>query len=147
MTRAATPIVLAVVGLVGLAALGGPAWARCDVDTSGLAFGSITLDRMNRSTAEITVRCDEPTSFEVALTSPGFQRVMTGPGGSVLDYMIFTDPSLTVEWGDGSVIGPRRGAVSDGITATTLYAYGVIPAQGGRTPGTYATTVMVAVIF
>lgn len=134
-------------GLLAAALVHGEAQARCDVDASGLAFGSITLDRMSRSTAEITVRCDEPTAFEVALTSPGFQRVMTGPGGAVLDYMIFTDPSYTVEWGDGSVIGPRRGAVSDGITPTTLYAYGVIPAQGGRPPGTYSTTVMVAVIF
>lgn len=137
-------VALAVV-LAGLVA--GEARARCDVDASGLAFGTITLDRMNTSTAEITVRCDEATAFEVALTSPGFQRVMNGPGSAVLDYMIFTDPSYTVEWGDGSLIGPRRGAVSDGITPTTLYAYGVIPAQGGRPPGTYSTTVMVAVIF
>lgn len=153
MTAAAMarPLRAALLGALLLGALApGVARAGCDVDLSLVDFGRLDPARGGEIAGRVTVECDAPASFALALT-PGFgsyaERRMRGPGGAELRYNLYTDPARRIVWGDGmggtglvrGDTGARRGA--------TVPVYGHVP-RGQRVPaGGYADQLAVNITF
>ncbi|HET6522698.1 MAG TPA: spore coat U domain-containing protein, partial [Geminicoccaceae bacterium] len=126
--------------LLGALAPGG-ARAGCDVDLSLVDFGRLDPARGGEIAGRVTVECDAPAGFALALT-PGFgsyaERRMRGPGGAELRYNLYTDPARRVVWGDGmGGTGLVRGDTG-GRRRATVPVYGHVP-RGQRVPaGAYA---------
>ena len=122
--------------------------AACDVSSSGLAFGTVDLVRGTTTAGTITIDCDEPLSFQVALVSndDGTGRIMRSPDGDTLRYDLFSGLNLLTPWGDGARLGPTVLARSDGGAAIDITVYGRIPPQTAE-PGDYADQVIIEVIF
>ncbi|MCB1885285.1 MAG: spore coat protein U domain-containing protein [Geminicoccaceae bacterium] len=132
-----------------LALLPNAADAACTVAANGLAFGRIDLIRGTTSAGRITVACDRPGLFQVALASAGdggAGRLMRGTTGGTLRYNLFSQPSMLIPWGDGSRLGPAVFAQSDGAAPLDLTVYGRVPPQTAP-PGEYADQITVTVIF
>ncbi len=125
-----------------------PAEAACDVSSTGLAFGTVDLVRGTTTAGTITIACDEPVGFQVALVSndDGTDRIMRGHEGGELRYDLFSGPNLLTPWGDGAGLGPTVLARSDGGAAINITVYGRIPPQTAE-PGDYADQVIIEVIF
>ena len=135
---------LAALGL-GLAA---PVRADCTVELSPVAFGVIDTTGQSRGTGEVVVRCDVAGPFSVAIAAGGSgTRRMTGPGGSRLDYRLYSDPGRSVPWGDGLSQGDPVAAASDGQNARRLTIYGAVPQQSGVAPGEYVDSLEVTLSF
>ncbi len=139
------------VALLGLAGCCIPAivHAACTVDSRPLTFGIVDLGRISFSTGRIEVTCDETTAFTVTLRSSGNSgpRAMTGPAGARLIYEIFTSPSYTLVWGDGSGRGVPVQAQAQAGVPLRLDAYGVVPAQPSVPPGNYTDQLIITLTF
>lgn len=139
-------------GAIGALVLGlaGPAQAMCSIELSPVTFGVVDLTRRSGGTGEVVVRCDVASSFAVAI-SPGHggsgTRRMSGPGGSRLDYQLFSDAGRSVPWGDGTSEGPPVTSSSNGNGLRRLTIYGAVPAQPGATPGEYLDSLEVTLTF
>lgn len=141
LTRAALALGLALAGAP-------PALAACSVDTDPVAFGEIDVTRTSTGTGTVVVRCDTDTSFAVGISPGGSDpRRMSGPQGSELEYHLFADAGYSIPWGDGQAIGQPRSGRNDGVGATRLTIYGVVPRQPGVLPGAYTDGLQVTLTF
>lgn len=122
--------------------------ADCSVGAQGVNFGAYdpaafaNLD----SAGGIDVRCDASTAFSVALStgSGSFDARAMHAGGYVLLYNLYTSPSRTTVWGDGS--GGSATVPGDGMGGS-LTVYGRIPARQNGHVGSYTDTVVVTLTF
>jgi spore coat protein U-like protein len=122
--------------------------ATCTVSTTPLSFGSYT-GLLSQATASGTFTCTNTTPYNVGLSAglaPGATvttRAMTGPGGALLSYSLFSDTGRTINW--GNTIGTNTVAMVANGLGQTLTVYGQIPAGQFFAPGTYSDTITVTV--
>jgi spore coat protein U-like protein len=132
-----------------LAAASAAAEPACHASVTLVDFGRVDYRAGGEITGELTVACDDPTSFEVS-ASPGYgnyqRRTMMGPGETVLRYNLYVDPARQRVWGDGESGGTARiTGQSDGRKAVTYTIYGRIPDGQPVRAGHYHDSVKVSV--
>jgi len=128
----------------------------CTVSALPLAFGSYdTINSLSGFTS-ITVSCSRinqgggTVTYTLALsTGPGSYaaRQMTS-GANVLLYNLYSDPTHTQVWGDGTggsvtVAGTFSSPPKSQTAAVTVY--GLIPGAQNVVPGAYATATPITV--
>lgn len=125
--------------------------AACLINSAAnLDFGSYSGSRVD-ATSDISVTCTNTTNYDVGLdagTSTGATvttRKMTGPGGALLAYNLYSDSSHSVNW--GNTIGVDTVAGVGSGSAQTLTVYGRTPAGQHPTPGGYTDTITVTLTF
>ena len=102
------------------------------------------------STGAFTIGCTTNTSAMISLSAGGggsfSPRSMGGPGGSLLNYNLYSDGGRTAVWGDGTGgSAPLSRSFSAGVPLTfTMYAR-IFRNQRGVTAGLYSDSVMVTV--
>lgn len=123
--------------------------ANCIISAQGVMFGAYNslASAANESAGLIEVSCSTQTSYQVSLSSGSgvyTERVMTN-GAHSLIYNLYTDPSYSFIWGDGSGV---TNTVSSSTSTTQLHdIYGRIPAQQDVNVGTYTDVIMVTIEF
>jgi spore coat protein U-like protein len=134
---------------VALALICSSPWAaNCTLSTSGIAFGGYDpfLSQDVDSIADISVTCDETTSYSIALsTGSGTydQRVMTS-GLHQLLYNLYTAPTMNTVWGDGT---GHSAIISDTQLTAIHTVYGRIPARQDAHVGVYNDTIVITLTF
>lgn len=140
-------IVLAVAGVLVPAA----ASAGCTVSAEGIAFGTVTVDRLNFARGHVRVSCDTEADVRISI-SPGSSgdyawRHMVGPRGVRLLYQIYTNQQTYDIWGDGAggtaTVGGRVAAGEE----REFPMHGFLPAQPGVPEGDYADSLTVTLEF
>jgi len=145
-------------GLVVLLSLvlGTAAHAACSVTTTGMNFGAYDVfAAVPRDTAgTVTVACDRnpPTDVTISIgsspTSGGFQprQMRHASQADRMNYNLFTTPSMTTVWGDGSAgtstVLLRKVNKNRPVTMTI---YGRIPPGQNVSVGTYSDSVTVTI--
>jgi len=122
--------------------------ATCVLSTTPLSFGTYS-GLILQATATGSGTCTNTTPYNVGL-SAGLAtgatvttRRMTGPGGALLSYELFSDTGRTINW--GTTIGTDTVA-STGTGATQNFTvYGQIPAGQFYQSGVYNDTITVTV--
>jgi spore coat protein U-like protein len=124
--------------------------ATCTVSTTPLAFGSYT-GVLSQATATGTVTCTNTTPYNIGL-SAGLatgatvtSRQMTGPGGALLTYSLFSDTGRTINW--GMTVGTDTVAMVGNGLGQPVTVYGQIPAGQYFAPGLYSDTIAVTVTY
>jgi spore coat protein U-like protein len=122
--------------------------ATCVVSTSGIAFGGYDpfVNQDVDSVANISVNCDETTSYAIALstgTGTYESRVLTS-GNHQLLYNLYIDATLTTVWGDGT---GDSSTVSDMQAIANHVVYGRIPARQDAYVGVYSDTIVITLTF
>jgi len=138
---------------LALLTISGNALAQnCSVNVTPMAFGlmepsdGIPID----SVGDISVTCDEPTSFLVRLeqgqnSGSFFPRMMRLIGGAAtLEYNLFLDASMILIWGDGSGGSSAFNGFSAGV-GQSIPVYGRIYGGQSPPPGSYGDSVTVIV--
>ena len=106
------------------------------------------LSQVNASGA---ITCTNTTPYNVGLSAgvaPGAtvtSRKMTGPGGALLTYRLFSDSGYTLNW--GNTVGTDTVAGTGNGLGQTFTAHGQIPAGQYFAPGTYADTITVTITY
>jgi spore coat protein U-like protein len=132
-------------------ALPAPPAIACDVSATPLNFGAMNpLDgAATDSVGEITVTCPASTAYSIAIDGGGSgdasARRMSS-GAQALHYQLYTDPSRSVVWGDGTAGTLEVAGQADG-TGTSHQVHGRIPAQPAATPGMYADSLLVTITY
>jgi spore coat protein U-like protein len=125
------------------------AHAACQVDAKPVSFGVVDVQERTDTTGEIAVSCSVAVTFSIAIAgsgSPG-DRFMSGPSNGRLAYELYTDPSFSTRWGDGSGAGTLVTGQSDGETTDRLTVYGRVPRQGAVPAGSYSDSLVVELSF
>lgn len=124
--------------------------AHCVISASPLVFGSYT-GTVNNATTSINVSCTNNTSYTIGLNkgaSSGAtvrKRAMTGPGGALLNYALYSDAARTVNWG---ISAATNWVTGSGIgSQQSLTVYGQIPAGQFPTPGSYSDTIQAVITY
>ncbi|MBD3828781.1 MAG: spore coat U domain-containing protein [Stenotrophomonas sp.] len=124
--------------------------ATCQVSATPLAFGNYAGSQTD-ATSTISVTCTNGTAYNVGLdagTADGATvttRKMTGPGGALLGYALYSDSARITNW--GNTVGTDTVTGTGTGLAQTLTVYGRIPAGSMPTPGAYADTITVTVTY
>lgn len=121
------------------------------VNASALNFGSASNDSTGNvnGQAQITVNCSTGTTYTIDLDNgtnpyPSGMRALSGAGG-YFAYRLFTDATMTREWGSGQQQGALVGGVMGATGSADHTVYGNAFFGIGTTPGTYTDTVTVTV--
>jgi spore coat protein U-like protein len=124
------------------------AWAECEVSATGVSFGSYNpLDQMDLEGSGIVgVACDASTTYSISLSSGRgsfSSRAMT-TGAHELLYNLYTAPTYTSIWGDGT-----GNTVTVGTTGLNEEhtVYGLIPSRQNAFVGNYVDTIVVTLTF
>lgn len=132
---------------------------NCSVNVTGLNFGSYDVfsTTPKDTTATITVTCKAPPPapnppFVTISLNPGTSgsfapRRLQRAGGDPLEYNLFTTPSFSTVWGDGSG-GTQTQTSLNPITNVTPWIttlYGRIPARQNVSAGSYSDTIIVTI--
>lgn len=137
--------------------------ASCTVTPSGLAFGNYDPSSAipTDTTGTITVSCSAAvaatTTYTLALSAGTSgtigQRTLTS-GHSTLNYQLYSDPTRSVVWGDGtggsstvtgSIIVVLSGVTGSGSQIQTVF--GRIPAGQLSVPASYSDTILLTVAY
>lgn len=123
--------------------------AGCDVRVSFVDFGRVERRHANEVSGEVTVVCEEPTRFALALSEGRgsyLERRMRGPGGHELRYNVYVDAGRRRVWGDGVTAGTAllRGR-NDGRRPTILPIYGRLERGQRAAGGAYGDQLVVFV--
>ena len=147
------------VAILLLLLVGARAHAFCNVSATGVNFGAydvfstMPLD----STGTVTVSCDEVPppdpviSIGLSGNSGGFypRRMRRSSGSGMLEYNLFTDPSMTAVWGDGtagtSTVLLKNVKRQKPPVVTTIY--GRIPPGQNAPSGAYGDTLTVTIVW
>ena len=121
--------------------------AICTISAGTLGFGTYSGTAAN-ATATVSVNCTGTAPYSVAMGGgnnlSGSLRRMAGPGGSYLNYQLYSDSARVTPWGDDSALGARKAGTGSG-SAQSLTVYGRIPAGQYPGPGSYSDSVLVTV--
>ena len=134
------------------------AWATaCSIDVTSLNFGRYDPTSAKPTTAAGTVKTtcrgrlvDYQINFTPGRGRSYQNRKMQGDGGGVLRYNLFTNPSHTIIWGNGTsgtgAINANSG--SCGRRASCVYpVYGYIPPRQKVPAGRYSDVIVVVFTF
>lgn len=122
----------------------------CLISASSLAFGTYTGTQSD-ATSTISITCTNTTAYNVGLdvgTAIGATvstRKMTGPGGAVLEYALYSDSGHSTNW--GNTIGTDTVSGTGTGSAQTLIVYGRVPASQYVTPGSYVDTITATITY
>jgi spore coat protein U-like protein len=126
--------------------------AACLINSAdNLDFGAYNRSTRRDATSDIKVVCTNTTNYDVGLdagTSAGATvttRKMTGPGGALLAYNLYSDSSRTTNWGNTVGVDTVAGVGNGNVQALTVY--GRVPAGQHPTPGGYTDTITVTLTF
>ena len=114
--------------------------AQCSVSSSNIQFGNFSGTAI-RITGTLTVNCPSGAAYQVGIdagTGSGAtvtNRRMTGPGGALLGYQLFSDPGYTSNWGNTSGTGWVTGIGTGNNQTLTVYAQ--LPANEYAPTGGY----------
>jgi spore coat protein U-like protein len=121
----------------------------CTISANPLSFGNYAGALLDATTT-LSITCTNLAPYTVGLnagTSTGAtvtNRKMTGPGGALLNYSLYSNSSYTTNWGNSTgswVTGTGTGA------AQRLTVYGQIPANQNRISGTYTDTITATITY
>jgi spore coat protein U-like protein len=118
--------------------------ASCLVSATNMAFGAYTGVATN-STSTLSVTCTNTSAYNVGLNAGTASnatvtnRSMTGPGGALLHYSLFSNSGRTTNW--GNTVGTDTVAGTGNGNAQSLTVYGQIPAAQSVAPGSYTDTI------
>ena len=156
------------VGAVGLALMGGVAYAATATSTFGvdvtivaqclinsastLSFGSSqgVLSANVDQTSTIVVQCTDTTTYDIGLDEGAgagasvATRKLTGSGGTI-NYRLYSNAGRTTVWGK-TVSTDTVSATGNGA-AQSYTVYGRIPAQTTPAPATYSDTITITVTY
>jgi spore coat protein U-like protein len=124
----------------------------CVISATPLSFGAYQGTSNSDSSSTITVNCSNTAPYDIGLdagTGLGATvttRSMTGPVGTLpLNYSLFSDSALTVNWGNTVGTDAVHGT---GIgSAQTLTVYGRVPSGQGNRAGAYTDTITATVTY
>jgi len=123
--------------------------ANCTVSGTNIQFGSFTGTTIDMS-GTLTVKCPSGAAYQVGInagTGSGAtetNRLMTGPGGALLGYGLFSDAGHTSNWGNTSGTGWVTGTGTNHNQTITVYAQ--LPSNEYAPAGAYTdATVTVTV--
>lgn len=124
--------------------------ATCNLSTTAMNFGTLAdLVTAQATTNQIAITCTKGSVYAVAFnngmnggTSPT-NRIMISSTNQKLSYGIFKDATHLQAW--GATTGTNTQAGTGTGTAQNLTAYGLLPAQGNPSAGTYSDTVVVTI--
>ncbi len=123
--------------------------SACTIEASELVFPNVgTLDSAVTATNTITITCSSNLPYHVGinngLNSTGNTRRMTN-GNSHINYELYADSNRSQRWGNtvqtDTVPGNGTGQKQD------YNVFGVVPAQGTPSSGTYSDTLTVTVTY
>jgi len=110
----------------------------CSLTITTLNFGTYAGTQLN-GTAAGTVVCGNAWTISLnAGTGAGATetvRKLTGPGGALLNYSLYTDAARTINWGN------TTGNQLTGTGNASITVYGQIAAGQSVVPGTYTDTI------
>jgi len=152
--RAARSVVL----IAALQALPVSAGAACNVVAPDLSFGpydplAATASVTTSGTIVVFCNSSPPPTVTVTIgpsvTSGAFfpRRMRHAAGPDVLDYNLYVDPAAAVVWGDGR---PGTGVRTDRVFGNKpwiLTIYGRMPPGQDVSPGRYADSLSISVMF
>ena len=139
-----------------------PAVCTCTLATTNVAFGNYSPLAFGNTdtTGSIKVDCGGVVGllipFNIAISagaSGSYANRTVKSGGNSLAYNLYTDPSYTTVWGDGS---SATQLINSGVTLDVLglaptqnfYVYGRIPGrQITVVPGVYSDTINVTLTY
>jgi len=145
------------IGCVVACAVLGPASrveAACTVSASGVSFGSYSVYAAGAatSTATITYNCgnhDRNIEIDLSAGSSGsFTTRTLKQGTNALNYNLYTDPALTLIWGDGTggtntyTKGNPPNSVDVNVTI-----YGRVPPLQDARVGAYTDSIVATINF
>jgi spore coat protein U-like protein len=149
-----------IMAVIGLLAFSHPAGAfTCNVNVTGFNFGGYDVFSAvpRDSTATVTVTCNVPPqnpNAPIPVTvslSPGnsgsfAQRQLQHVGGpDRLAYNLYTTPSFSTVWGDGSGGSQTQSSMVTRDTPFMATIYGRIPASQNVSAGGYTDVITVTV--
>lgn len=120
--------------------------ATCSVTATALTFGTYVPTAASAATSTVTVTCTNTTPYTLGLNAGAAtgatvtNRSMTGAGGVLLGYGLFTDSGHTTNF---ATLASANGTGA-GVPITV---YGQIPAGTYVTPGAYTDTILATVTY
>jgi spore coat protein U-like protein len=114
--------------------------ASCTVVGTNIQFGSFSGTTINMS-GTLTVKCPTGKDYQVGIdagTGSGASitnRLMTGPGGALLGYELFSDAGHTSNWGNTSGTGWVTGTGTSHDQTLTVFAQ--LPSNEYAPAGSY----------
>lgn len=135
-------------GATGLLVMAPLHAATCNLSVQPLNFGDYDFQSSQdlEGFGHVIVSCDVSTSFTIAL-SPGtgtFAARSMQNGAHQLFYNLYTDPTQTMVWGDGS---GGSTVVGDSGTQVDRTVYGRVPAGQNPYIGVYSDAITVTLSF
>ena len=127
----------------------------CSVSATALNFGAAIPNPINSNVdgqSTVTATCSTGAPYTIAMnlgtgagaTFPGGRRMTSG--ASTLGYNLYTDPSRTTVWGDGTASSAVSSGAGNGV-AQPIAVYGRIPSGQTVATGTYTDTITVTITF
>jgi spore coat protein U-like protein len=114
--------------------------ATCTVAGTNIQFGSFSGTTINMS-GTLTIKCPSGKDYQVGIdagTGSGattINRLMTGPGGALLGYELFSDAGHTSNWGNTSGTGWVTGTGTSHDQTLTVFAQ--LPSNEYAPAGSY----------
>ena len=128
--------------------------AACTVSASGINFGSYSVFAPGAatSTATITYNCgnhDKNIEIDLSAGSSGSLTTRTlTQGTDALNYNLYTDPALTLIWGDGTGGTDNYTKFNPANSVdVNVSIYGRIPPQQDVRVGSYTDSIVATVNF
>jgi spore coat protein U-like protein len=120
----------------------------CGIGANSLNFGNYTGALLDATTT-LQVACTSGTPYNVGLNAGTVgtitTRQMTGPGGALLGYRLFSNPGYSVNW--GNTVGTDTVAGNGNNAVQILTVYGQIPSGQKATAGTYTDTIIATLTY
>ena len=122
------------------------------VSTATLTFTAVGVIAANDdASTTLSVQCTNTTPYNIGLnagTGTGAtvaSRKMTGTGGALVYYTLYSDNNRTTVW--GQTIGTDTVSASGSGAAQSYTVYGRVPVQTTPAPGAYTDTITVTVTY
>ena len=123
----------------------------CVISATNLKFGAYSGTSESDATSIITVQCSNSTPYNVGLdagTATGATvttRKMTGPGAATLNYALYSDTAMSVNW--GNTVGTDTVTGTGNGNPQTLMVFGKVPAAQGSASGIYTDTITATITY
>jgi spore coat protein U-like protein len=126
----------------------------CSVSATALSFGNYNPLSANAvdTSGTVTALCTISTAFAISLNEglgPGASvssRKLSLGDGVAIDYAIYSDPSLTTVWGDGTNGTSVQTGVGNGA-GQDFSLYGRLPGAQLAAVGVYSDTITVTISY
>eukprot|EP01132_Coremiostelium_polycephalum_P008185 gene8185-10062_t len=122
------------------------------VSATTLTFTAVGVIAANDdASTTLSVQCTNTTPYNIGL-SAGLgtgatvaSRKMTGTGGALVNYTLYSDTNRTTVW--GQTVGTDTVSASGSGAAQSYTVYGRVPVQTTPAPGAYTDTITVTVTY